>query len=171
MHSSGSNRPAEPSLPPGTKSPEFIDWGPALPDSYGQPRILALVRDPRCYVATWEEGELVRSRDLSSGVTEEHGVGRCGVWYFEGVPEHEYEVELLLAGKVVARSGRIRLPRFDPATAMDPDWIPTQGQEELLRSLRGAQDSVAQEAQERGNSASWRRRVAGMPVSRPSRSS
>jgi hypothetical protein len=86
------------------------------------------------------------------------------------VPEHDYEVELLAGGKVIARSARIRLPRFDPATAVDPDWTPTEGQEEILRSLRVSRDPIAQEEEERGNSGSWRRRVAGMPVSRPSRS-
>jgi hypothetical protein len=169
MPSSSSNRPPGPSPSNDSTSPEYIDWGPVLPDSYGRPRILALVRDPRCYFATWEEGELIRARDLSSGVSEEHGVGRVGVWYFEGVPEHEYEVELLAGGTVVARSGRIRLPRLDPAIAVDPHWTPTAGQEELLRSLRGAQEAGVKEEEARGNSGSWRRCVAGMPVSRPSR--
>ena len=170
MPPSSSLRPGEPTPPQGTKPAEFIDWGPALPDSYGRPRVLALVRDPRCYFATWEEGETIRARDLGSGASEEHGVARCGVWYFEGVPGHEYEVELLVGGQVVARSGRIRLPRHEPATAVDPDWTPTQGQEEILRSLRGVQDLVAQDAEERGNSASWRRPIAGTSPSRPSRS-
>jgi len=171
MASSSSNRPTGPSTPVHPQSPDYIDWGPPLPDSSGKPRILALVRDPRCYFAGWEEGERIRARDLSSGASEEHVVPRTGVWYFEGVPEHEYEVELLAAGKVVARSAPIRLPRFDPAVAVDPDWRPTEGQEEILRSLRGAGEPVAQEAEERGNSGSWRRRIAGMPVSRPSRTS
>src|SRR5258708_5688344 len=109
MASSSSNRPTGPSTPLDPKSPDYIDWGPALPDSTGKPRILALVRDPRCYFVGWEEGERIRVRDLSSGAVEEHGVVRTGVRYFEGVPEHEYEVELLAVGKVVARSARIRL--------------------------------------------------------------
>jgi hypothetical protein len=171
MASSGSNRPPAPSVPVDPLSQEFIDWGPALPESSGRSRIVALVRDPRCYVATWEEGEQLRAHDVSSGVSEEHGVPRVGVWYFEGVPEHEYEVELLAGGQVVARSARIRLPRFDPAAAVDPDWAPTAGQVEILRSLRGTQDPVVQETEERGNSGSWRRLIAGMPVSRPSRTS
>ena len=169
MASSSSNRPTGPATPFDSTSPGYIDWGPALPDSSGKPRILALVRDPRCYFAGWEEGERIRARDLTSGDLEEHGVAWTGVRYFEGLPEHEYEVELLAGGKVVARSARIRLPRFDPATAVDSDWTPTEGQEEILRSLRGARDPVVQGTEDRGNSGSWRRRVAGLPVSRPSR--
>src|SRR5579859_2571975 len=107
MPPSSSNHPVDPSFPGASNPAEFIDWGPPLPDSNGRPRILALVRDPRCYFATWEEGETIRARDLSSGASEEHGVARFGVWYFEGVPEHEYEVELLAGGQVVARSARI----------------------------------------------------------------
>jgi len=171
MPSSSSNRPPGTPFSADSKSPEFIDWGPALPDSYGRPRILAHVRDPRCYFVAWEEGEQLRARDLGTKVSEEHGVARSGVWYFEGVPEHEYEVELLAGGVIVARSGRIRLPRFDPAVVVDPDWTPTEGQEEILRALRGARDPAPREEEERGNSGSWRRLVAGRPVSRPSRTS
>ncbi|HZE97206.1 MAG TPA: hypothetical protein VE981_09275, partial [Planctomycetota bacterium] len=97
----------------------FIDWGPELPDSYGRPRILALVRDSRVYFAAWEDGERLRARDLTSGAVEEVPVDRVGNRYFEGIPEHEYEVDLLSKGRTVAVSGRIRLPRLDPATAVD----------------------------------------------------
>jgi hypothetical protein len=170
--SSSSNRPARPAAAPQAPSPLFIDWGPALPDSYGRPRILALVRDPRCYFVTWEEGDAVRARDLTSGATEEHAVGRVGGRAFEGLPEHDYEVDLLSGGRVVAVSNRIRLPRLDPATAVDPAWAPTEGQEEVLRALRGALEPVvARETEERGDSGAWRRLILGVPVSRPSRTS
>jgi hypothetical protein len=172
MASSSSNRPSGP--PPAAQAnPQlFIDWGPALPESYGRSRILALVRDPRVYFATWEEGDRIRARDLTTGVTEEHGVSRVGVRYFEGIPEHEYEIELLSGGQRVAVSNRIRLPRFDPATAVDPEWVPTEGQEEILRALRGAlEPSVVGETEDGGTSGGWRRRILGMPVSRPSRTS
>ena len=172
MGSSSSNRPAGPAAAPEAKPHLFIDWGPALPDTYGRPRIVALVRDPRVYFATWEEGDAIRARDLTTGATEEHGVARVGGWYFEGIPEHEYEVELLSGGRRVAISDRIRLPRFDPSSTVDPEWVPTEGQEEVLRSLRGALEPfVVHESEERTNSGGWRRRILGMPVSRPSRTS
>lgn len=172
MGSSSSNRPSGPPATPEAKSNLFIDWGPALPESYGRPRIVALVRDPRFYFATWEEGDAIRARDVTTGATEQHAVGRVGGWYFEGIPEHEYEVELLSGGRVIATSGRIKLPRFAPATTVDPDWEPTEGQEEVLRALRGALEPfVVEESEERSNSGGWRRRILGMPVSRPSRTS
>jgi len=172
MPSSSSHRPTAPVTPPeGTGKPgEFIDWGPALPDSYGRPHILALVRDPKVFFASWEEGDRIRARDLTGGTSEEHGVGRIGSWYFEGIPEHEYEVELLSGGRSVAVSSRIRLPRLDPATEVDPEWTPTEEQEELLRRFLETLEPRVHEIEVSGTSKS-RRRVAGQPVSRPSRTS
>jgi len=149
----------------------FIDWGPSLPEAYGRPRILALVRDPRAYFVCWEGGETIRSRDLTAGTVQEHAVDRIGTWYFEGVPEHEVEVELLSGGRTVAVSGRLRLPRLDPATAVDPEWAPTPEQEEVLRTFLGTLEPFVQEVEVPGTSKSWRRRLAGMPAWRPSRTS
>jgi hypothetical protein len=173
MASSSSNRPAAPATPAVTagKSALFIDWGPALPESYGRPRILALVRDPLFFFASWEDGDMIRARDLTEDTVEEHGVSRIGSWYFQGVPEHEYEVELISSGRTVAVSNRIRLPRLHPATEVDPEWVPTPEQEELLKKFLGSLEPWVHEIEVPGTSKAWRRRVAGMPVSRPSRTS
>lgn len=173
MPSSSSNRPAAPATPseaPG-KPGAFIDWGPALPESYGRPRILALVRDPLGFFVCWEDGDRIRARDLTADAVEEHEVGRIGTWYFQGVPEHEYEVELLSAGRTVAVSGRLRLPRLEPATEVDPEWTPTPEQEELLKQFLGTLEPRAHPVEGAGASKSWRKRIAGQPVSRPSRTS
>ena len=172
MESSSSNRPTPPSGPavpaPG-KPGVFIDWGPTLPEGYGRPRILALARDPRFFFASWEEGDQIRARDLTEGIVEDHAVARIGSWYFKGIPEHEYEVDLLSGGRVVATSGRILLPRLNPATEVDPEWTPTEGQRELLKQFLGTLDPWVHEIEVPGTSKFWRRRVAGQPVSRPSR--
>ena len=172
--SSKSNRPPAPSLGPGSAGPSptvFIDWGPALPEAYGRSRILALVRDPRTFFCSWEGGDRIRARDLGDGSVREQVVIGVGNWYFDGIPEHEYEVELLSGGRTVAVSARVRLPRLVPATAVDPEWIPTPEQEELLRQFLGSLGPFVHEVETPGTSKAWRRRVAGMPVSRPSRSS
>lgn len=176
MASSSSNRPAPPPKPASpadtvARTELFIDWGPALPDSYGGPRILGLVRDPQCFFACWEEGDRIRARDLTAGTAEEHGVGRTGSWYFQGIPEHEYQVELLSGDRTVATSGRIRLPRLQAATEVDPEWTPTEAQAELLKQFLGTLEPWVHEIDVPGTSKSWRRRVAGQPVSRPSRTS
>ena len=161
--SSKSNRPAAPAASAASGT-VFIDWGPSLPEAYGRPRILALVRDPKKFFATWEGGDQLRTRDLGDGSLQEQAVGRIGTWYFDGIPEHEYEIELVAAGRTVAVSSRIRLPRLEPAADLDPDWMPTPDQAELLRQLAGGSETLSREVERR-------RKIAGMPVSRPSRSS
>src|SRR5262245_22227337 len=137
MPSSSSNRPTAPASAstPAAPAAAYIDWGPALPESYGRPRITALVRDPQVFFVCWEDGDRIRARDLTGGTSEEQAVARIGTWYFQGLPEHEYEVELLSGGRTVAVSGRIRLPRLHPATDVDPDWTPTEAQAELLQQF------------------------------------
>lgn len=162
--SSKSNRPAASAPAPGAEAQGtvFIDWGPSLPEAHGRPRILALVRDPKVFFATWEGGDLLRVRDLTDGSFREQSVGRIGTWYFEGIPEHEYEIELVAGGRTASVSGRLRLPRLDPAVEVDPAWTPTPGQEEVLRRLAGSREGAAREVERR-------RKIAGLPVSGPSR--
>jgi hypothetical protein len=123
-----------PPLPPPPAS-AYIDWGPALPESYGASRVLALPRDPERLFAAWEGGDRLRLRDLTDGSVREQPVEATGGWYFGAVSEHEYEVDLLRGGAVIAVSGRVRMPRRLPASQVDPEWAPTPEQEEVLRSL------------------------------------
>ena len=158
MNSSRQDRPLPPSPPPaGT----YIDWGPLLPESTGITGITALVRDPERFFVFWEGGTALRARDLAGGPPREQAVGRIGTWYFEGAPEHEYEVDLLLDGRVVAVSNRIRLPRRAPATAVDEEWIPTPEQLEILRRLGGSLELLMREEIEAANSEVLRRRTGG----------
>lgn len=159
MNSSKQPRPAPAAPAPGT----YIDWGPALPDTYGLTRIAALVRDPGRFFAFWEGGGAIRARDLTDGSSREHPVGAAGSWYFEGRPEHEYEVDLLREGRVVAVSNRIRVPRRDPATAIDEEWVPTPEQMDLLRQLAGGLEILMREEVEALNSDLLRRRTGGGP--------
>ena len=151
-------RPPSPELAaPGT----YIDWGPALPGEHGHTRIAAFVRDPGRFFVCWEGGALIRARDLTDGSTREHSVGRTGSWYFEGRPEHEYEIDLLHESRVVAVSNRIRLPRRDPAVSVDPEWIPTPDQLEILRQLGAGLEILMREEVEALNSDLLRRRIGG----------
>lgn len=158
-----SKRPPPPVAAAAPAPGTFIDWGPALPESCGLTRITALVRDPEHFFAFWEGGDAIRARDLVDGSVSEQRVGRIGSWYFEGRPEHEYEVDLLLEGRVVAVSARLRLPRRDAATAVDPEWVPTEEQRELLRQLAGTLDLLMREEVETLNSDLLRRRPGGGP--------
>ena len=142
---------------PGT----YIDWGPALPGEYGLIRIAAFVRDPGRFFVCWEGGTAIRARDLTEGSTREQAVGHSGSWYFEGRSEHEYEVDLLQGGSVVAVSNRFRLPRREPATAVDQEWIPTPDQLEILRQLGAGLEILMRDEVEALNSDLLRRRIGG----------
>lgn len=161
MNSSRPPRPAPPAAAPAPGA--YIDWGPALPEAHGLTRIAALVRDPGRFFVFWEGGETIRARDLTEGSAREHPVGGSGSWYFEGRPEHEYEVDLVREGRVVAVSNRIRLPRRDPAAAVDGEWVPTADQMELLRQLSGRLETLMREEVEALNSDLLRRRTGGAP--------
>jgi hypothetical protein len=100
-------------------------------------RVWALPRDPECLFATWEGGDALRVRDLTGGSVREVRVGPVGGWYFGAEPEHEYEVDLLSGGRVVATSARVRMPRRAPAVGVDPEWTPGEGPEEVRRRLLG----------------------------------
>ena len=124
-----------PPPPPVPGAVPFVDWGPPLPETHGVTFITALVRDPERFFVFWEGGDRLRARDLTAGAISEMAAGRVGAWYFPGVPEHEYEVELLLDGRVAAVSNRFRLPRRDPAVQVDEEWVPDAGQLEVLKLL------------------------------------
>lgn len=132
-----SRREPPPPLPSGPREP-YIDWGPALPATYGVTRVVALVRDPGMIFAWWEGGDTLRIRDLTAGTERVEGVSLVGSWYGGAEPEHEYEIDLLAGGRVVAVSNRIRTPRRGPATAVDPEWVPTPQELEVLGQLAGS---------------------------------
>ena len=158
-----SSRQPRPASPPPAAAGTFIDWGPALPAEHGVTRVVALVRDPERFFVFWEGGDTIRARALPDGSVREHEVSWAGSWYFEGKPEAEYEVDLLLQGKVAAVSNRIRLPRREPAASVDPEWVPTPEQLELLRGLAGSLEVLMREETEAINSEILRRRPGGTP--------
>ncbi len=160
MSSSKQSRPA-PAPAPLPAGGTYIDWGPALPEEYGLTCVAALVRDPGRFIVFWEGGTSIRARGLTDGLTREHPVGRVGTWYFEGRPEHEYEIDLIREGRVVAVSNRIRLPRREPATAIDAEWVPTPDQLEILRQLGAGLEILMREEVEAVNSDLMRRRPGG----------
>jgi hypothetical protein len=121
--------------PPPPPTGPYLDYGPALPDSHGLTQVRLLVRDPEGIFAYWEGGDSIRVRDLTEGTAREFRVPILGTWYSDARPEHDYEVDLLKGGQVVAVSNRIRTPRRDRAASVDAEWTPTPGQEEVLRSL------------------------------------
>jgi hypothetical protein len=161
--SSSSARPPKPEPLEAPAAGTYIDWGPALPETYGLSRVAALVRDPGHFFVFWEGGESLRARNLTDGSSRDRAVPGAGSLYLDGVPEHEYEVDLLREGRVVAVSNRVRLPRRAPAVAVDEDWVPTADQAELLRQLAGGLETLMREEVEALNSELLRRRAGATP--------
>ena len=63
----------------------------------------------------------------------------------------------------MAVSNRIRLPRRDPATVIDAEWVPTPDQLEILRQLGASLEVLMREEVEAVNSDLLRRRPGGAP--------
>jgi hypothetical protein len=133
-------------------SDPYLDYGPPLPERYGILTLRALVRDPRSVFAFWEWPEAekkaawaVRLRDVATSAATiamlDRAAAACGSFYFEAAPERDYEVDLgWTSGEVfvvVRTSNRIRTPREGPATEIDPDWAPAEGEADVWRSLSG----------------------------------
>jgi hypothetical protein len=127
--SSSSNRPAAPRAVSRAGGParRFIDWGPALPESYGGPASSRSSAIPGL-LRRWEEGDRIRARDLTAATIGGAGRRPRSAPGTSGHPEHEYEVELLLGRTHVARLGRIASRGSIPATDVDPEWTPTETQ-------------------------------------------
>jgi len=133
-------------------SDPYLDYGPALPERYGILTVRALVRDPRSVFAYWEWPDsektsnwAARLRDVATGVamiaTLDRAAAASGAFYFVAAPERDYEVDLgWTSGEVfvvVRTSNRVRTPREGPATEVDPDWAPGEGEADVWGTLSG----------------------------------
>lgn len=125
----------------------WIDWGPPLPEQYGQDRLGLMVRDPWSLFAYWE-----LTGPHSSWLPERHGPGvfATGKWrvrlfaeaepvaeivaahplgahYFAVDPDSNWRAEVglrLPSGQwvTVAASAQVRTPRAWIAPVTDDDW-------------------------------------------------
>jgi len=119
----------------------YLDYGPALPETYNQDVIVALIRDPECIFAYWELSgqmvpELFRLRDLKTASTKwllrthnlslknfsdielpkpENITNVQGNYYLTVLPDTEYQLELgLISGQnfiLLVKSNIVKTPR------------------------------------------------------------
>jgi hypothetical protein len=93
----------------------YFDFGPALPERYGTPRIRLLAQDPTNLYVYWEGGTVLRILDQTVGSIRQLDVKEIGSWFGSADPEHEYQAEIgkRIGGSfvVIARSDRIQTPR------------------------------------------------------------
>jgi hypothetical protein len=123
--------------PPAPPAEPFIDWGPALPERYGEDACELLVQGPRALYGYWElspetgraaAGGELRLRLRSRG--GERDLGRVpaavGEWWIEGEPGEAYVLDILAAdGRVLLRSAPARTPPEGPSPRGDVRMVPT----------------------------------------------
>ncbi len=146
------DRPTEP-VPPRRPPLAVPGWEHPLPWSYGETRLVALVRDPYWLFAYWEiTGDVhraaeervgreawfharpvLRVHDVTGGTHYDVGVDEeARNWYLNvGQPDRTWYLELgrlTEAGEFVmlARSNRVHTPRDMPSDVVDPRWPPLQ---------------------------------------------
>ncbi len=126
----------------------YVDRGPKLPDGYGDDRVVALVRDPRCIFTYWElgGGGYERARDeLGSDMAGAVWVLRLvkvvgerffdvpidpatGNWYLHVEPSERYQVKIgivLPSGvfRELAASTEIVTPAERVSDVVDEEWM------------------------------------------------
>lgn len=124
----------------------YLDYGPPLPDTYGQDSIFAMVRDPECIFVYWElsvriVSDTFRLRDLKKHSTKwvlrTHNLSRQdffdtnletpanpdnvhGNYYLTVLPDNKYQLELGLLNVnqfiPLVKSNIIRTPRQSKST-------------------------------------------------------
>ena len=133
--------------PPPDPAALYLDYGPGLPDRHGRPVLGALVVGPRRIFTYWESPGPIPGRRhglrLRGGGEQFFDVAdaEAGTWYFGAEPDTPYEVDFgwMEGGEFrpLLETRRVRTPRETPATAVDPEWAPTEGEREVWQRLSG----------------------------------
>ncbi len=115
--------PAEAPAPPAAEP--YIDWGPPLPERYGEDALALLVQGPRSVYAYWElspekyaraGGAPTLGLRVAGGRQLASGLGDFGEYWFDAEPGARLAVELLdAAGRILLRSAPAETPRDTPS--------------------------------------------------------
>jgi len=111
----------------------FIDWGPALPERYGEDVIEVLVQSPRGVYVYWEVSpETQRRAGLESfrlrlvddrGTRDLAAVGDFGEYWERVEPANRYAAEIVAEdGRVVLRSKPVQTPPERPSDDLRLRW-------------------------------------------------
>ncbi len=108
-----------------TAGEPYIDWGPALPQRYGEDALALLVQGPRSVYAYWElspetyaraGGEPVLVLRVEGGRQLAEQLGDFGEYWFDAEPGSRLAVELVdSTGRVLLRSAAAETPREAPS--------------------------------------------------------
>ena len=130
-----------PDLPPEPLTSEpaepYIDWGPPLPERYGEDALEVLVQSPRSLFLYWElsaatlaaAGGDIRLRLREAGPVDAvrelaAGLPEMGEWWLEAEPGRVYLAELVAGdGRVLRQSAEAATPRESPAPRGEAQWV------------------------------------------------
>lgn len=112
----------------------YIDWGPDLPERYGEDVLQLMVQSPTQLYAYWELStesasrarEPVRLELLGEGGSHEvaAAVADLGEWWPQALPDHEYRVVLRDADdRILLESNAVRTPRDRESLRRDVRWV------------------------------------------------
>ncbi len=158
-----------PPPPPPAPAAAYLDRGPELPAGYGEDRLVALVRDPRCIFVYWDlgGGAYERAREARGQSEMAGGVwvlrlvqvrgGRFfdvpmdpagGNWYLHVEPQQRYRVEIGLvlpsgAFQRLAASGEVLTPAETVSDAVDEQWMLVREEfDRLVQEILGARGAA-----------------------------
>jgi starch synthase len=117
--------PPPPEAPAPPAAEPYIDWGPPLPERYGEDALALLVQGPRSVYAYWElaperyaraGGAPTLGLRVEGGRQIASGLGDFGEYWFDAEPGARLAVELVdAAGRVLLRSAPAETPRDTPS--------------------------------------------------------
>lgn len=138
-----------------------------LPFSYGETKLVLMVRDPYWAYSYWDfSGEtwnwiqqkfsedpslksMIRVHDLEARRSYDLLISlETKNWYLHlGVPDHRYRAELGIGNGrdrfyLIARSNEVRTPRDSPSEVVDPEWS-DRDLDEIYRLSGGGKPGVS----------------------------
>ncbi len=152
-----------PAAPPVDSEP-YIERGAPIPDSYGDDKLVAMVRDPRWTYCYWElEGGgcqriidgrgqafadsatwIIRAHNLSDGSSNDVGIDAgARSWYLQTEPGSKYRFEIGMVGPEgeflpVAASAEVETPGEDISDQVDEQWMLIREElEQLIEAMDG----------------------------------
>ena len=176
-----------PQAPPPPAPPEtFVDRGAPIPDTYGEDRITALVRDPNCIYVFWTlEGgrcdEMKRRHgahvfDSASWILRVHSEGdgyprdvpvvpEAGNWYLSVPDDRGFRVELGIITRrgdflCVTESNPVRTPRMGMSDDTSAEWMLVEDDFRTVRRL--GEDEAPEVGSRFAETLAERFRVPGM---------
>ena len=180
--------------PAGAESEPYTERGAPIPDSYGDDKLAAMIRDPRWVYCYWEldgggcqrvideRGQafadaaawVIREHNLSSGSSDDAGIDAgARSWYLQIEPGTRYRFEIGMKSPEgeflsIAASGEVETPREGLSDQVDEQWMLIREElEQLIEAMDGVTYGVPGSALGRKFEGSIRLNLLGSSMTSP----